>query len=85
MLIQLIVDGEPFGVRIKKSKVTVASGNLSDSEAMIRTGYESMMAVADGTMSPKTFLDDHLILSGDPAKGRLFLELLQQAMHVLTA
>ena len=81
LLAELVVDDEPFTVRVDSGTVDVTVGAPSDPEARLATRYEPMIAVADGRMSPEEFVAHHLRLGGrNPDASRALAELMWRAI-----
>lgn len=49
---QLTVSDEPFTVRIRRGSIDVRRGNTSDADVTICTDHHTLLALANGTLSP---------------------------------
>ena len=79
---ELDVDGEPFSFTVDRGVVQVTIGKPSDPEAILKTSYEPMIAVADGALSLERFGAEHVELSGPSAtQGQALAELMSRAMR----
>ncbi|MEM1179725.1 MAG: helix-turn-helix domain-containing protein [Acidobacteriota bacterium] len=79
--LELIVDGEHFGVAVERGHVDVSYGPRPGAPTAIRTDYEAFIAVGDGRLSATEFATSHLeLLRGDPAAAEELLRLLGAAL-----
>lgn len=82
---ELVVDGERFALTAKDGQVDVRYGPADDSDVVLSTAYEPMVAVADGRLTLEQFASEYVALSAeDPAKAEQLMSLLARAMTLIT-
>ena len=82
----LIVDDEAFEITIAGGKVDVAYRKPADVDVTIATGYEPLMSVTDGTLSPERFASDHItVVAGDAAALSNYLDILSSAISDISS
>ena len=68
---QLTVSDEPFTVRISGGSIDVARGYATDADVAIHTDQDTLLALANGTLSPgKAIKGGDLRIEGDKDAGR---------------
>jgi DNA-binding HxlR family transcriptional regulator len=71
--VELVIDGESFGVRIADGGVTVRYGSEPEASASIEMAYEPLIDVVDGRMTPAQFMSTHVqVTRGQPAAMAFF-------------
>lgn len=61
----LVLDGEPFAIRVEQSDVTVRAGSPDAPTVTAFSSYEPMMAAAGGETSLDEFRREHVRLEGE--------------------
>jgi DNA-binding HxlR family transcriptional regulator len=78
--VELVVDDEPFSIRIQHGHVDVAYAAAPDAPVSIAVGYEAIVAVADGDMGFEEFGAQHVrVLRGTEKKAHGFFGLMARA------
>jgi DNA-binding HxlR family transcriptional regulator len=82
---ELIVDGEPFSLTVNDGVVVVEAGVAEDPEATLTTGYEPLVAVADGRMTMDELIERHVELAGGAESVEAFARLMGEAIAQMAA
>lgn len=81
----LIVDDEPFSLTVDDGGVEVKAGAAKDPEAILRTSYEPLIAVADGRMTMGELRERHVELVGQAKKAEALVTLMGRAIARLAS
>ena len=81
---ELVVDTERFTLTAKDGRVDVGYGPADDSDVVLSTAYEPMVAVADGRLPLEQFAEHVELSAQDPAKAEQLMHLLGRAMTLIT-
>ena len=79
MTLELQVDEERFDIRLSPGKCSVKYASSSTAPLSVRIGYEALIDVADGRISPEVFSQGITVVRGTPQDARVFLGLLDLA------
>ncbi len=80
--VALVVDGEPFAVRIGGGSVDVAYEHLDDAELEIATSYEPLCRAIDGDLALEELATGHVeVAGGDPRLVAPFRSLMWAAIR----
>lgn len=66
---ELIIDDEPFSIDVEDGQVSVRYTASPSAAVSVRTAYEPLMAVSDGTMSLKEFASQHIAIERGTKKA----------------
>jgi len=78
----LQIDQEAFQMTASNCDVKIRAGVRENSDVIMTTSYESIMALADGDLKQKEFIADRMTLKViTPGKEKEFFDLLSRAMQ----
>ena len=82
----LVVDDEPFAVRVGRGAVDVAYERLADAELEVATAYESVCRAIDGELSLEDLAVHHVeVVAGDPRLVEPFRALMWGAIEEISS
>lgn len=76
----LVLDGEPFTVRVVDGAVTVRAGAPTAPAVTVTSSYEPLMAAAGGDVPLEVFRREHVQIQGEPAAVAGFVDLMTAVM-----
>ena len=77
----IIVDAEPFALRIHDGAVDMVSGQMETPDVTLETSYEPLIAVSEGEMSMDVFVTEHVrVFAHKPGKDVELMHLLSQTI-----
>lgn len=78
-----IVDGEEMEVKAQEGAASVSYAPATDPEVVLRTNYNALMALSEGEVTEKVFLQDHTQIEVQvPGKENDLLQVLSRILAV---
>lgn len=84
LIASIVVDDEHFVLKAKNGNVDVLYEKADAPDVVLKTGYESMVAAADGRMPMNSYMALHVAMSANtPGKDAELQKLLSSAMQLM--